>query len=470
LPVAYAEQLLGVLYVEKAENHEFAESEQLLLETIADLLAGALHNATALQKAQEQAITDDVTGVKTHRYLMEAFSSECKRAARANRSFTVAMMDLDHFKFINDFYGHLEGDALLRRIGQLLEQHCRRSDVVARYGGDEFVLLMPETGIEQACQHTQKLRAKLAADPVLREKNATVSFGIAAFPVHGSTPDHLLQLADASMYLSKHRGGNAITTAEQFGIGETQKWKRNVLEAYLNVTLKRKFSTGPEVFEEIFRRFEQFARSPVGQEEPFVAGEPLPVLLDSLISLAFALDARDQHTRGHSQKVSAYAVMVAQVLKFSAPEVEEIRVAGLLHDVGKVGIAEAIVSKPEPLDTQEWENIRMHPTLGARLLEPLSNVRHIQEIIRHHHEFFDGSGYPAGLLGERIPRGALLLSIAEAYDTLTCGRAYRKALTPEETFAELERCADTQFHPELVHAFIETMRQLPRPFIEIGLP
>jgi diguanylate cyclase (GGDEF)-like protein/putative nucleotidyltransferase with HDIG domain len=469
LPLAYADQLLGVLLVETVEPCDFAEEELLLLRTLADLIAGALHNSMTFQKAQEQAITDGLTGVKTHRFLMEALSAEWKRSTRAGRPFALVLMDLDHFKFVNDFYGHLEGDVVLQRFGQILEEHCRRSDVVARYGGDEFVVLMPETTVEQAHQLTHKLRTWVASDPALREKNITASFGIAAFPIHGSTPQELIQLADAAMYLSKHQGGNAVSSAEQFGAAEAQKWKRDVLEAYLGVTLKRTFSTGPEAFEEIARRLEQFARS-LGDGEALSEAAPLPqALIETLTSLALALDAKDYYTQGHSQKVSAYAVMAARALGLPSQEVEEIRLAGLLHDVGKVGIPESILNKSGPLDAEEWETMKSHAVLGARLLDPLRGVLRLQQAIRHHHEYFDGSGYPDHLANERIPLDARLIAIADAYDTITSNRMYKKARTAEDAFAELERCAGAQFDPKLVRVFVETLRQLPRPIVEVSV-
>ena len=261
LPVLYADQMLGVLYVESATFAEFTKEEMQLLRTLADLFAGALHNAITFQKAQEQAITDGLTNVKTHRFLMEALSAEWKRSTRATRQFALVLMDLDRFKFVNDFYGHLEGDVVLQRVAHILEQNCRRSDVVARYGGDEFVILMPETSIEQARQLASKLRGWVASDPLLRDKNITASFGIAGFPIHGSTPQELIQVADSSMYLSKHQGGNAVSTPEPFDPGKTKLWKQDVLEAYLGVALKRQFTTGPEAFDEIRRRIEQFTRS-----------------------------------------------------------------------------------------------------------------------------------------------------------------------------------------------------------------
>jgi diguanylate cyclase (GGDEF)-like protein/putative nucleotidyltransferase with HDIG domain len=469
LPVTYGEQFLGVLYVETSEPCDFSEQDVLLLRTLADLFAGALHNALTFQKAQEQAITDGLTGVKTHRFLMEALSAEWKRSTRANRPLALVLMDLDRFKFVNDFYGHLEGDVVLQRVGHILEQNCRRSDVVARYGGDEFVILMPETSVEQARQLANKLRGWIASDPLLRDKNITASFGIAAFPVHGSTPQELIQVADSSMYLSKHQGGNLVSSAEQGDPNDRKRWKKDVLEAYLGVTLKRLFSTGPEAFEEIYRRLEQFTRS-LQEQGGNEAGDTLPpAVVETVTSLAFAIDAKDHYTQGHSQKVSAYAVMIAQALGLTPAEIEEIRLAGLLHDIGKVGIPEAILNKSGPLDATEWETMKTHTDLGARILEPLKPMVRIRDMVRHHHEFYDGTGYPLRMEGEQIPHGARVIAIADAYDTITSERTYKKARTPEDAFAELERCAANQFDPEIVRVFIDTMRRAPRPTVEAGV-
>ena len=464
LPVIYGDQLLGVLYVESSVACEFPDSDIQLLRTLADLFAGALHNALTFQKAQEQAITDGLTGVKTHRFLMEALSSEWKRSTRANRPFALVLMDLDRFKFVNDFYGHLEGDIVLQRVGHILEENCRRSDVVARYGGDEFVILMPETTVEQSRQLAGKLRGWVAADPVLRDKNVTASFGIAGFPVHGSTPQELIQVADSSMYLSKHQGGNSVSSAEQGDQNDRKMWKKDVLEAYLGVTLKRLFSTGPQAFEEIYRRLEQFTRS---LTEHVGGSDTMPsAVVDTVTSLALAIDAKDHYTQGHSQKVSAYAVMIAKALQMNTAQVEEIRLAALLHDIGKVGIPENILNKGGPLDASEWETMKTHTELGAKILEPLKPMEQIRLMVRHHHEFYDGTGYPDRLEGEQIPYGARLIAIADAFDTITSERTYKKPRSPEDAFSELERCASTQFDPAIVRVFIETMRHIPRPVIE----
>ena len=476
LPVFYAEQLHGILYAESTQPTDFSEEEVLLLRTLADLIAGALHNSLSFQKAQEQAITDGLTGVKTHRFFMEALSGEWKRSTRAGRAFALVLMDLDRFKFVNDFYGHLEGDLVLQRVGHILETNCRRSDVVARYGGDEFVILMPETNMEHARQLALKLRGWVSSDPLLREKNISASFGIACYPLHGSSPQELIQVADASMYLSKHQGGNTVSTADHFDPNEAKKWKRDVLEAYLGVTLKRLFSTGPEAFEEIYQRLKQFteslaateptgskpATSPQGQQS-------LPqAVLDTVTSLAYAIDAKDHYTQGHSQKVSAYAALIAEALGMSDAEIEEVRLGGVLHDIGKVAIPENILNKNGPLNPEEWETMKAHVQFGAKILDPLTPLARIREMVLHHHEFFDGSGYPEALVGEKIPLGARIIAVADAYDTITSDRTYKKGRLAAEALAELERCANAQFDASIVEIFVRTMRQLPNPIIEVA--
>ena len=480
LPIMYADQLHGVLYVETDQSADLPQEEILFLGTLADLISGALHNAQTFQKAQEQAITDGLTGVKTHRFFTEALNGEWKRATRAERPFSLVLMDLDRFKFVNDFYGHLDGDLVLQRAARILDENCRRSDVVARYGGDEFVILMPETDAEQSRQLATKLRAWICSDRLLRDKNVTSSFGVATFPLHGSTPQELIHAADSSMYLSKHQGGNAVFTADNCNPDDSKKWKRGVLDAYLGVTVKHAFATGPDAFVEIYSRIKQFARSvpetEVGttgcngnhpyQSESELSFEPLPpMVMDTLTSLSLAIDGKDQFTQGHSQKVAGYAVLIAEALGLRGLEVETIRLGAMLHDMGKVGISESILNKSGSLDSEEWDTMKKHVEFGSRLLEPLSGTEEIRKMVAHHHEFFDGSGYPNALAGAQIPLGARIIAIADAYDTITSERTYKKARTAEDAILELLRCSGAQFDPELARLFISRLRDLPHPLI-----
>jgi putative nucleotidyltransferase with HDIG domain len=365
---------------------------------------------------------------------------------------------------------------VLQRVGHILEANCRRSDVVARYGGDEFVILMPETTMEHARQLATKLKGWVSSDPLMREKNISASFGIACYPLHGSSPQELIQVADASMYLSKHQGGNAVSTADHFDPNEAKKWKRDVLEAYLGVTLKRLFSTGPDAFEEIYQRLKQFTESLAATESTNGTPSPTPfgsqglpqAVLDTVTSLAFAIDAKDHYTQGHSQKVSAYAALIAEGLEMSDAEVEEIRLGAILHDIGKVGIPETILNKSGPLNPEEWEIMKGHVIFGAKILDPLTPLASVRQMVLHHHEFFDGSGYPEALSGNNIPLGARIIAVADAYDTITSDRTYKKGRPASEALTELERCANAQFDGAIVELFVRTMRQLPNPIIEVA--
>lgn len=211
-PITYGETLLGTLTVESFSRRDFTEEEILTLGTLADVLATALHNAMTFEEMEYQSITDCLTGIKTRRYFLESIQAEWSRASRSGRAFSLMLIDLDKFKQVNDGQGHLEGDMVLAKVGMILEQKCRQSNVVARYGGDEFVVLLPETTIDQAESLGERLRNWLATDPLLSERHVTGSFGVASFPLHGSTVEEIIRQADQAMYASKSSGGNRVST------------------------------------------------------------------------------------------------------------------------------------------------------------------------------------------------------------------------------------------------------------------
>jgi diguanylate cyclase (GGDEF)-like protein len=212
-PITYGETLLGILTIECFTRENFTQEEILTLGTLADVLATALHNAMHFEEMEYQSITDCLTGIKTRRYFLESIQAEWSRASRSGRAFAVLLLDLDKFKNVNDRLGHLEGDLVLARVGRILEQRCRHSNVVARYGGDEFIVLMPETGIDQAQVLGERLRSALAGDPLLRERQVTGSLGVASFPQHGGSVEDIIRQADRAMYQSKTEGGNRVSAA-----------------------------------------------------------------------------------------------------------------------------------------------------------------------------------------------------------------------------------------------------------------
>jgi diguanylate cyclase (GGDEF)-like protein/putative nucleotidyltransferase with HDIG domain len=451
LPLNYRGEVLGVLSLESLREKAFSQQDVLTLQTLGDQLAVALHNARAYQVAVEQAITDGLTGLKTHRFFMEALEAEWRRATRSGRTFSVIMMDLDGFKQVNDLKGHMEGDRVLTAVASLLEARSRQSNVVARYGGDEFVVLLPEASTEQAEILAERLRSSIASDSYLSSRGITGSFGIATFPVHAPTPEEILRVADSGMYLAKHKHGNSVRVAALQKGEQRFDWEQQLLEAYLGVAVKRMFSTGPEAFEQYLHRFEQ--------ANQLADHESLP-LLDTVTALAFAIDAKDHYTQGHSQSVARWAALLAEEIGLTEMETEEIRLAGILHDVGKIGIPENLLNKPSRLTGDEFDIVKQHAELGQKILEPLKvkAIERIRQMVRHHHEHFNGQGYPDGLAGEMIPLGARILTIADCFDSMVTDRAYRKGRSAEDALQELLRCRGTQFDPRLVEAFIRAYK------------
>lgn len=456
VPLKYRSEVLGVLAIESPRPHSFSQQDVLTLCTLADQLAIALKNAQAYQVAQEQAITDSLTGLKTHRYFMEALDAEWRRSPRSGRHFSLIMMDLDGFKLVNDRYGHLEGDRVLTAVAELLEARCRQSNVVARLGGDQFAILMAETSTEQAAILADRLRESFAADAYLASRGVTASFGIATFPIHGVTAEEIVRVAESGVYLAKHERGNSVRVASSSQDSPGAAWEQQLLQAYLGVAVKRMFSTGPEVFNQYLTRFEEATRDTQGEN---------PSLMDTVTALAFTIDAKDHYTQGHSQSVSRLAAQIGQQLGLSKDELEEIRLAGILHDIGKIGVPESVLNKPACLTPEEYELMKTHSTLGERILMPLKvkAIGRIGKMVRHHHERVDGKGYPDGLAGEQIPIGARIITIADCYDTLISERAYKKASPLEEAVLELQKGKGTQFDASLLDAFLNSMASTGAP-------
>ncbi|MBV9885454.1 MAG: diguanylate cyclase, partial [Acidobacteria bacterium] len=429
IPITYGDTLLGVLNVESEQERAFSEEDQLVMNTLADLLATALHNSFVFQKLQQQSITDGLTSIKTRRFFWEALSAEWKRASRSGRPFSVVLIDLDKFKEVNDTFGHMEGDLVLARVGRLLEQKCRQSNVVARYGGDEFVILMPETGVEQAQILAERLRLWLATDPMLSEHKITGSFGVASFPVHGFSAEDIIRVADAGMYVSKKAGGDRVSTAEDYGQDQGAAVQRQLVSGYIEGFLQRE-RTGPEQVDELVSTLRKLASGGDAKN--------LPLLRDSIEALARAAEARELNALGHGEAVGQYAEVLARALAFVPEEIRELGFAGRVHDIGKIFIPDRIVNKQSSLNEDEFHVLKMHPRLGGEILNTLPGSERVQKAIECHHEQVGGGGYPYGFRGEEIPLWARILAVADAYVNLTSDRALAPGKTSEQAIAELE--------------------------------
>jgi diguanylate cyclase (GGDEF)-like protein len=447
LPISYGETLLGVLNVESRDENAFAPQDVLILNTLADLLATALHNSFVFQKLQQQSITDGLTGIKTRRFFWEALSSEWKRASRSGRAFSVVLVDLDKFKEVNDSLGHLEGDLVLARVGRLLEQKCRQSNVVARYGGDEFIILMPETGIEQAQVLAERLRLWLATDPMLEEHHITGSFGVASFPVHGFSMEDLIRVADAGMYVAKHAGGNQVSTSD--ALGEVSTVQRQLVSGYIEGFLQRDHN-GPEHLEELVATLRKLSG---GEEDTY--RRPIK---EAVEALSRAAELREHNAGGHGEQCGHYAAVIARGLNLSLEEVEEITLAGRIHDVGKLFIPERILNKPGALTEDEFAVMKTHPRLGAEVLRAIPEIAQVAQAIESHHEAFDGSGYPRGLKGENIPLYGRIVAVADAYVNMTTDRSFAPPKTDEQALAELGKMSGTRFDGMIVRLFARLLK------------
>src|SRR6266403_2022640 len=327
IPITYGETLMGVLNVESREENAFSAQDVLIMNTLADLLATAVHNTTVFKKLQQQSITDGLTGIKTRRFFWEALTSEWKRASRSGRPFSVVLIDLDKFKEVNDTHGHLEGDLVLARVGRLLEQKCRQSNVVARYGGDEFIILMPETGIEQAQALSERLRQWLSQDAMLAEHKITGSFGVASFPGHGFSAEDIIRAADAFMYAAKHEGGNRVSKVEEFGEGDHFATQRQQISTYIEGFLQRD-QTGPDDLDELVAMLRKLCG---GDDDCNVQ-----VLKESIEVLTRAAESREFHASGHGEMVGRYADLMGRALALPPDEIVELVYAARVHDVGKI--------------------------------------------------------------------------------------------------------------------------------------
>ena len=449
IPITYGESLLGVLNVESRSENAFSPQDVLILNTLADLLATALHNAFVFQKLQQQSITDGLTGIKTRRFFWEALSAEWKRASRSGRPFSVVLIDLDKFKEVNDSMGHFEGDLVLARVGRLLEQKSRQSNVVARYGGDEFIVLMPETGAEQAQVLAERLRQWLAGDPMLSEHSITGSFGVASFPMHGFSIEDIIRVADAGMYVSKRSGGNLVSTAQEFVEGQDFARQRQQISAYIEGFLQRE-RNGPEHLEELTSTLHKLC----GGDEDCNVG----LLKEAIESVSRAAESRELQTAGHGDLVARYSEVIARGLGLSSDETADLVYAARVHDVGKIFVAETILNKPGPLTDDEFLQVSMHPQVGAEIIGIIPHSTMMREAIEHHHQRFDGSGYPGGRVGEQIPLWARIIGLTDAYANMVTEQSFSAARTPDQALDELVNMSGTRFDGMLVRLLLRGLK------------
>ena len=388
-------------------------------------LARAVNDiATALVDTHDRATYDRLTGVANRQSLLAALFAEVERATRYGRPLSVAFVDIDHFKAVNDTYGHAVGDVVLRGVAQTISASLRASDMIGRYGGEEFMLILTETDIEEGAVLTEKLRTLVGrqrfAVEGAPEIGVTISIGIAGGAGSKLRMDNLVRDADAAMYSAKSLGRN-----QTYVFAEPDDDAR-------------------------------VPRAPISAAGRARAVEIGQKARDAATAALASVLAPMPHYRGQpSALIASIVVTLGRQLQLSDAELDRLRVAALLHDVGKVAVPEEILEKPTALTSSEWRTVVQHPRIGQVILEQAAALKDAVPIILHHHERYAGHGYPFGLRANEIPLGARIVAIADAYDAMINDRPYKRAISHEQAIAELRRHAGTQFDPELVELFCD---------------
>ncbi len=411
-PLLHRGNVIGVIGVVRWGGR-FGRTEPEMLESIGLEIGTAYENARLYGAALEAADSDPVTGLYNHRAIHQRLDAAFEVARQDTRNLSVIMMDLNNFKLFNDTYGHPIGDQVLKRVADALRADCRSDDIIGRYGGDEFIVVLPGADGNVALHVAQRLRERMSREGFRRAGDqrtipVTLSFGIAVFPTDADDRHELLTLADANLY-------NAKLSKE--GIHSTSDLQRSSRE------LKTESSFN---------------------------------VLDSMV---VAVDNKDRYTRRHSEDVTEYGLWIAEEIGLSQETQRVIRVGGLLHDVGKIGVPEEILRKPGRLSPEEYEILKRHPQLGSLIVSAMPDIEPVTDIVRSHHERWDGMGYPDGLKGDEIPMLGRLMAVADAFSAMTTQRPYRKGLTWEEALKEIEINVGTQFDPDLARAFMRAARK-----------
>lgn len=421
IPIRKRSQMIGMFLLSEKENgHNYSSDDIELLTTLSNSSAVMIENAVLYQQAKTEAITDNLTGLFNHRHFYNELSTQTQLSS--NRKLALLMADMDHFKLYNDLYGHPSGDEALRQMADIFKNTIGEMGQVFRYGGEEFAVILPDCDNVSATIIAEELRRSVenhfakSCDKVHRF--LTISIGIAIFPDCARKHEELLKNADIALYDAKMSGKNKTVLYQGSAKQDDEISKQEQDDIY------------------------SFYSSPV-------------------YALAAAIDAKDHYTFNHSKNVARFASRLARLAGLSDRQVQLVYQAGLLHDVGKIGVPEEVLNKPGKLSDTEYDLIKQHVSNSIAIIKHSPALNRIIPAVLYHHERWDGRGYLNGLADEAIPIEARCLSLADAYDAMVNDRPYRTARSIEEALAEIERGIGTQFDPNLAPVFIKMVQELP---------
>ncbi|MHC4587389.1 MAG: diguanylate cyclase [Planctomycetota bacterium] len=390
-----------------------------------DILNSHLTNAKLYQEARLTSL-NALTLVGSRKMLEDKLQVEFARSKRYKRTFSLAIFDLDNFKTINDVLGHGTGDEALKKLARCMKKEKRTTDILTRYGGDEFVMIMPETKAKDAVTLLERIRDKVQQIKLKQNLPMTISCGISehSFKPTDSTRE-VMRRADLALYEAKSAGRNCVKV-----------WDKTMSKILNNNDIENE-------------KIKKLQRRIAGLSE-----QAEKVFIQSIWGLVQALEAKDPYTKKHSENVMYYSVGIAKAMKIAPEQIDVIHRAAMIHDIGKIGIPDAILAKPAKLTPHERSIIEQHPLIAVRILKKMTFLEQEIAIIRHHHEKWNGHGYPDGLSNTAIPLGARIMAIADTFDALTSNRTYHKARSIAEATEILIDSSGYDYAPQVVKGMV----------------
>lgn len=400
-------------------------------------------NSSLYEKVTQNFYIDGLTNLYSHRRFHELLTQDLINAKSAKSKLSVLIFDINNMSQINRDYGHSKGDEVIKVVANKINENIGKQDVAARYGGDKISVILKDTDSKEAKYIAEYLTYSLSCclvddiGPVNK-----ISVGIATYPDDSKDKDKLLILAEQAVLVSKTKGyKNGMSTI--VSAQDPDFWNDSALNSFATVMAKRHSQIGINFEEALVDQLQN--KNILSQNH----------LIELVKSLATTIDAKDKYTKDHSSSVSRYSVALAKAINLPDKEVERIKLGALLHDIGKIGIPEDVLTKPSKLNDEEFKIIQKHPTIGVqKILEPNPSLHDLIPIVKYHHEQWNGKGYPEGLKGEEIPLAARIVAIADTYHALISDRPYRKGLSVETACRILEEGAGIQWDKELVRQFI----------------